>query len=668
MRKLLGAVATLLVAAAPSFASLSPVVTVSGKVRLSLDAVGTNNAAGADIRVNKPSAAATVRVAYMAAATTGFTGYWIPNGGITIDGLGVAWDPAMSIANSINSYNFWGVVTDIVRPKLNAAPPGITTFHVVESAPYGVDGEILAVIWDDPTAPDTTITLMYGAQQVLGDSFTVTLAHPIDKTNPLTVLDMSLGISYGYQAAGNWSQYSILELGVNGVRISSSAGGQDDGVADNGALITVGGIGDSNANPPDPYANGGANSPRYDDELYNLLPFVANGATSFTVNTHNPSNDDNVYFAAIVLGANTAVVGEGILLSPATGQVSVGGSQSVTATVQSLHGDPVVGRTVEFEVISGPNLGKTGSAVTNLAGVATWTYSSTLAGVDTIEGSFINSSGSEQESNLVTRTWKGANPVTVTITLTPDGVRNPTGSLHTLTARVLNNMGAAVVGPVTFEVVAGPNPRILGTVSTNASGIAQLTYSSPVPGTDAIRASINAGGIQYSNWVQKVWEIISVPTLYLSPGAATNPVNGRHFVTVRAFQPPNTPAPGEPVVVNVIAGPNTGLAMTGITGADGSVTVSYPSYVGGLDYLQAATLLPPSFPAPSNTVTKLWSGLLCDVDNNGKVDIVDIQAITLARNTLVLPGDVRDADFDGLVSLTDVRKCTLACTKLNCAQ
>ena len=51
---------------------------------------------------------------------------------------------------------------------------------------------------------------------------------------------MSLGISFSYQGC---CQYSMID--ANGQRVTTSAGGQDDGEAANGALITVGGLDDS---------------------------------------------------------------------------------------------------------------------------------------------------------------------------------------------------------------------------------------------------------------------------------------------------------------------------------------------------------------------------------------------------------------------------------------
>lgn len=661
-------VALVMICASGSFASLSPIVTHSGNIRLSLDALGTNNPAGGTIRFQKPTAAATVRAAYLTAASTGFSGFKPPNGAITLNGVPINWDPSRTIPNGISSWNVWADVTDILRPVLNSAPAGIGTIVAAEgSFTLSIDGEILAVVWDDATAPPTTITLMYGAQSTVGDSFSVTLAQPVDKTNPDTVLDMSLGISFGFQTPSfDTGQWSILNLGVNGQRISSSAGGQDDGQPANGALITVGGIGDSNDNPADPFAHWifGLGD-RTDDELYSLLPFVNNGDTGFTVFTDNPSNDDNIFFAAITLGANTAIVGEGILLSPANGSAATGGSQSVQAVVQNAVAQPIVGRAVTFTVISGPNIGLTKNAVTDASGTAKVSYSSTLAGVDTWQGSMINSQAHKQTSNLVTRLWTGTNPVTATLVLGPGDATNALSTTHTVSAKALTNQGQPLTNqPVSFTVLAGPDAGTTGNANTNASGIATFSYVGNTAGTDSIQASTAFGGTLGSNVVTKNWMSISGPAIFLSPGSATNPIGGKHFLTARAFLANGTPAAGLAVSVQVVSGPNAGTTMLGATGADGSVTLSYiGNGGGGTDALIASTTL-----GVSNVVTKTWQGLLCDVDNNGEVDIRDISAIQAARNMLVLPGDVRDADFDGVISAADARACTLRCTHTSCAQ
>jgi hypothetical protein len=283
--------------------AISPVVTETGLVSLSLDAAGTNDPV-ATIQVETPGPlAGTVRKAYFMAASTGFSGYQIPDGEITIDGAGVSWD--VEIPNAILSYNYWADVTTMVQGKINAAAPGSTVdFDIAEANTYPVDGVILAVVFDDPNqTTDNTVFLLFGAQDIAGDNFNITLADPIDLSDPDLVLDMSLGISYGFQDPVTTNQFSLID--VNGTRLTSSAGGQDDGAGYNGGLITVGGLGDSNGNPPPFAPPADFNNP--DDELYNLIPFVSNGDTQIDVATINPSTDDNILFGAFFLTVKASI-------------------------------------------------------------------------------------------------------------------------------------------------------------------------------------------------------------------------------------------------------------------------------------------------------------------------------------------------------------------------
>ena len=375
--------------------SLNPVVTETGKISLSVDGLGTTGSG--TIQVEKPTGA-TVRSAYMAAADVwGSYSGPLPNGAVQINSNNVNWDSH----DPVNANSAWSDVTAIVKPIVDAAPAGIVDLPITET--MYLDGSILAVIFDDPSqTTDNTIVLLFGAQERAGDTFAIGLAEPIDKDDPNLVLDMSLGISYGHQGTG---QYSIVN--VNGIRLTTSAGGQDDGYNLNGGLLTVGGIGDSNNNPTDPFAT--PTEPRSDDELYNLIPFVDDGDTAITVYTQNPSNDDNIFFASLYLASTTAVVGEGILLAPVSASNPVGTQHTVTATLQDDLGNAIEGRDVTFTIISGPHAGQASTVPTDATGVATFTYTGTSDGIDTIEASFVNSQGITITSNPVTKEWTISN-------------------------------------------------------------------------------------------------------------------------------------------------------------------------------------------------------------------------------------------------------------------
>ena len=380
--------------------ALSPYYSATGLVNLSIDAIGTNDPNGGDVQVDKPAATATVRAAYLMAASRGGCGCGIANGDVALAGNPITWDA--TVPNSIFANNYIADVTAIVAPIVDPAPVGLVNIHVNETFTTDVDGEILAVVFDNPTlTKNFTAVIFFGAQNIAGDDFAITLADPAAPLDPDYKLDMSLGITFGFQSSTVTNQVSLVD--VNGQRMTSSAGGQDDGADENGALITAGGIGDSNANPADP--NAPPTDDRYDDELYDLKPFVNTGDTLINVHTINPSNDDNIMFAGLLV-SGAAVVGEGAILTPISATNPVGAPHTVTAALVTDLGDPIVGRNVDFNVLSGPNAGVSGSGITDVNGEATFTYTSFLVGLDTIQASFLNSQNVTVYSNTVTKTWE----------------------------------------------------------------------------------------------------------------------------------------------------------------------------------------------------------------------------------------------------------------------
>ncbi len=82
-------------------------------------------------------------------------------------------------------------------------------------------------------------------------------------------------------------------------------------------------------------------------------------------------------------------------------------------TVTANTGDPSEGIIVTFTITDGPNAGMSGTGTTDANGVATWSYSSTLVGTDTIQASATFGIDPVLEvSNLAYKTWDGV----------PDGI------------------------------------------------------------------------------------------------------------------------------------------------------------------------------------------------------------------------------------------------------
>ena len=434
-------------------ASLTPVVTETGRIAFSIDGAGTD-ADSDTIDVQKPQGA-TVRKAFFSCAST--PGESLVDGDVTLDANPITW--SQSVENS-DWTNTFADVTAIVKPKLDAAAAGRTSFTVVELHTFQVDGCVLGVVFDDPSQPsDSTVIVEFGGQSTTGDNFAITLGQPLDLVDPSSRADMGLGISFSFQSgtadhvcgtAGD--QFSTID--VNSHRLTSCAGGSDDaqgGVSD-GSLFTIGGLDDSNDNPSDPFQEAADGKlPRVnDDELYNLKPFVQSGDTLIQVHTVNPSDDDNIFLAYFVTSV-PAIVNEGIVIvGPNTVTNPVGTSHTVTAKVVNTIGQPVVGREVDFRITDGPNQGLPGSDTTDANGEATFTYTGHSVGTDHIEASFLDSTDTTRTATA-TKIWiAGACP-----DVDPEGEPCDDGNACT-TGDTCNSDGACIGDPV--ECDPSPDP------------------------------------------------------------------------------------------------------------------------------------------------------------------------------------------------------------------
>jgi hypothetical protein len=383
-------------------------VTESGKIFLSADGAGSNDAAGVAIQVDKPNAGATVRSAFLTCAGTSAIG----NGQIQLDGTPISWDRFV-----INGFfrNVFADVTAVVKPKVDAAAPGLVDFQQTESSIFSTDGCGLYVIFDDAAqTTDNTVFILFGGQATGGDSFAIGLAEPLDASD---TAEMGLAISFSGQDQSGVGGSNLCgteshmdsQIDVNGQRLTSCAGNLDDGVGPvaNGILITVGGIGDDPANPTDPFqrAADGALPRIIEDELYDLTALLGPADVLVVVDTLNPSNDDNIFAGHFTI-STPAIIGEGVTLSPSSDTNPVGTQHTLTARVQDDNGDPVVGKQVTIAVLSGPNAGVSGTGVSDANGEFSLTYTGLGGpGVDQIQATFVDSQGDTQVSNLVTKEW-----------------------------------------------------------------------------------------------------------------------------------------------------------------------------------------------------------------------------------------------------------------------
>ena len=72
-----------------------------------------------------------------------------------------------------------------------------------------------------------------------------------------------------------------------------------------------------------------------------------------------------------------------------------------------------------FKAVSGPNVGKTVQGVTDSDGNVTIDYSSTVAGTDVWQASFVDPDDHTETSNQVTVTWTTPTPAAEVVVVTP---------------------------------------------------------------------------------------------------------------------------------------------------------------------------------------------------------------------------------------------------------
>lgn len=268
--------------------------TFTGNVKNSNDGASSNDA----FISASTEAGSTVLAAYLYTSTWSFSANTTAPTGVTLGGTPVSFTNTSvqvpDLCCGLASHR--ADVTDIVKPTIDGGPGGVVDFVYSEGVEQGrIDGSALVVVYENPSLPEATVSILDGFSASTGDQFIATFANPIDTTDPNFFAELALGIGF---SAGN-TQFSEIE--VNGQLLTAQAGDFDDGFEANGGLITVGGFDDPLVSAP-PATKAG------DSERYDLTGFLNNGDTQITVDTVNPSGDDNIFLATFYLGGEATVV------------------------------------------------------------------------------------------------------------------------------------------------------------------------------------------------------------------------------------------------------------------------------------------------------------------------------------------------------------------------
>jgi hypothetical protein len=172
----------------------------------------------------------------------------------------------------------------------------------------------------------------------------------------------------------------------------------------------------------------------------------------------------------LVRGAGVSVISN-IDLEPPSFTLNVGVTDTLTATVTTntpSPGTPVVGTTVTFNVISGPNAGKTGTGVTNSSGQATFSYTSSVTGTDFVNAMFVDSTGKTETSGNVTVTWTASMatpPVVTCIAISPVAGAPFSGAVASFT-----DADGGAIGSYTATIDWGDGTTTTGAITANTGG------------------------------------------------------------------------------------------------------------------------------------------------------------------------------------------------------
>lgn len=244
-------------------AQLTQVINRQGKLSLVVDGCGTNNFS-CNITIEKPIGATTVNEVWVIVGVKGLGGSDPGSTPVTFN------NNITPVLSNLANPSRYGNVTSSFSNLFNNMTAGTTmNISIWESNTSEIEGVGMFVIWDNPSAPETLLSLSLG-QTTTSDGIvtTVNTAAPINTSNSDFAVFGGVAINF---STGDASQ--ISNFIVNGTTITNQLGGLDDGqaVAD-GELWTIGGYGDSPT-------TGNA------DELLDLTSAIPNGSTSISFST-----------------------------------------------------------------------------------------------------------------------------------------------------------------------------------------------------------------------------------------------------------------------------------------------------------------------------------------------------------------------------------------------
>jgi RHS repeat-associated protein len=248
------------------------------------------------------------------------------------------------------------------------------------------------------------------------------------------------------------------------------------------------------------------------------------------------------------------------------------------ATVTAALSQPLSGVAVTFRVVSGPTVGRTGQAITDAVGRASFIYAGANPGVDTLQATAVVS-GETLSSNLVAVEWTSI-PTTLVYTGAQVGKYS---DAMILAARLTESTTGQPLAGKLLAFVLGSQ---MATAITGADGTATVEIvSAGLPGATPLAVAFAGEGAWSGSATSRLAVITPEDTALTLSGVSAVAGGGAQPVSARLVDDDGQPLAGRTVTFRL----GTAVAEA-VTGADGTATasLSVPNLATGTARLEAA--------------------------------------------------------------------------------
>ena len=216
--------------------------------------------------------------------------------------------------------------------------------------------------------------------------------------------------------------------------------------------------------------------------------------------------------------------GQTLSLVPTAQSEPVGTTATVSAIFTDSCGNPLSDVAVGFKVTAGPNAGKTGSGLTDSTGTATFSYASSVTGIDSLQANVTNAVGFITTSNSATVTW--------TIVFAPGGGSFVIGNDNAVLGNTVNFWGSqwawhnsltGGLAPRSFKGYADqPATPACGEAWTSDPGNSTPPPDGPLPQLMAVivTSSVHQTGPEISGDIVEIVVVKTDPGYHPNPGHA----------------------------------------------------------------------------------------------------------------------------------------------------